>query len=210
MLILLLLVGSLLLINVLVTVWKKPRAKTEPRSRTRASPWTSIRIIQIVITVVVILILAAMLQQPLGVVREDARRSLCESNLRQAWQALALYAGQNNGRYPDQGLWQLWQGGYASSGRIFTCPDGKGRPANSVDEFKSGDHCGYLYFPAQQMQKSGVASVLMLDKPGNHVARDHWKEFGHALFTDGTIKGYGGKQWWLAASQTNLSNGVDR
>src|ERR1022692_114335 len=99
MLILLLLVGSLLLINVLVTVWKKPRAKTEPRSRTRASPWTSIRIIQIVITVVVILILAAMLQQPLGVVREDARRSLCESNLRQVWQALALYAGQNNGRY---------------------------------------------------------------------------------------------------------------
>jgi hypothetical protein len=135
---------------------------------------------------------------------------LCESNLRQIWQALAIYAGQNNGRYPDQGLWQLWQGGYASSGNIFTCPDYKARPAKNVDEFRSGDHCGYLYFPAQQMQKPDSAGVLMLDKPGNHVARDHWKEFGHVLFTDGTIKGYGGQQWWLAAGQTNLSIGTDR
>ena len=194
----------------MIGIWVKPRAKEESRLEPEVSPRTSSRVIEIVVSAVIILILAAMLLPPLGRPREGARRYLCENNLRQIWQALAIYAGQNNGRYPDQGLWQLWQGGYASSGNMFTCPDNRARPAKSVDEFMSGDHCGYLYFPAQPMEKPGGARVLMLDKPDNHVARDHWEEFGHVLFADGTIKGYGGKQWWLAAGQTNLSSGVDR
>jgi type II secretory pathway pseudopilin PulG len=206
MFIALVLVCSVLLIG----MWVKPQAKKESHVEPEVPPRTSIHGIEVVVSAVIILILAAMLLPPLGGVREDRRRSLCESNLRQIWQALAIYAGQNNGRYPDQGLWQLWQGGYASSGNIFICPDYKARSAKNVDEFKSGNHCGYLYFPAQQMQKTGNAKVLMLDKPDNHVVRDNWKEFGHVLFTDGTIKGYGGKQWWLAAGQTNLGIGVDR
>ncbi|MBI3911837.1 MAG: DUF1559 domain-containing protein [Armatimonadetes bacterium] len=69
-------------------------------------------IIEILVVIAVLAILAAMLFPVLVQAREAARRSVCQSNLRQIGMAFTQYVSDFDGAYPSTGNYNLWQGRY--------------------------------------------------------------------------------------------------
>ncbi len=81
-------------------VGKQPAIRAPQPSysnRTRKSAFT---LIELLTVIAIIGILAAILIPVVGAVRESARNSVCQSNLRQWHNAAMLYAGDNNGMIP--------------------------------------------------------------------------------------------------------------
>lgn len=70
-------------------------------------------LIELLITIAIIAILAAMLLPTLNKAREKARETKCMNNLKQLGSALMLYAGDNNDMFPAYNL--SWQHYYAHS-----------------------------------------------------------------------------------------------
>ncbi len=70
------------------------------RNPTRSSRQTAFTLIELLTVIAIIGILAAILIPVVGSVRESARASVCQSNLRQWHAAWMMYANDNDGRVP--------------------------------------------------------------------------------------------------------------
>jgi prepilin-type N-terminal cleavage/methylation domain-containing protein/prepilin-type processing-associated H-X9-DG protein len=85
-------------------------------------------LIELLVVIAIIAILASILFPVFGRARENARRSSCQSNLKQIGLAFRQYAGDYDGWTPGSGLggrsWPTMILPYVKSGQLFACPSG--------------------------------------------------------------------------------------
>ncbi|BCM89184.1 hypothetical protein IAD21_01028 [Abditibacteriota bacterium] len=75
------------------------------------APRGAFTLIEMLVVIGVIALLSAILFPVLAKVREDGRKTVCNSNMKQLGMAFAQYTQDNGGRYPFAGQLQLWANG---------------------------------------------------------------------------------------------------
>jgi prepilin-type processing-associated H-X9-DG protein len=121
--------------------------------------------------------------------RDPRRRAVkinCQSNLKQIGLGLRQYAQENNGFFPpyagEQGLKILFKKEYLRNLDVCVCPAVKNhRDQNSF--ISDYEYMGGL------KESDPSDTVICYDKNSNH------RNFGNALYIDGHVLGYSGKDW---------------
>ncbi|MCK4245129.1 MAG: DUF1559 domain-containing protein, partial [Candidatus Omnitrophica bacterium] len=160
-------------------------------------------------------ILAAMLLPVLARAREQARRSVCISNLKQIGLGMHMYAQDYNEWFPTSG------GGahavaysfrclarYVTAPKTFICPSAADTAADSVDEL-TGTSVSYAYNYGLSEQTS-TDNVLVIDQPDEgaesntqvkaltpdlQTTSNHGRAGVNALYVDGHVK-------WVESTST--------
>jgi len=144
----------------------------------------------VLFTGILIVISALALLIALFKARGEARRESCLSNLRGIGFAIRMYSMEYKGNLPPydnaKGLEMLRSGGYLENIRMFACPSVEKRhiPDGSQVTEEVTDYC----YKGGLTEESPI-QLLMWDKPDNH------KDFGNALYSDGGVQGFKGKDW---------------
>ncbi len=145
-----------------------------PRSVSRQNGFT---LIELLVVIAIIAILAAILFPVFGRARENARRSSCQSNLKQIGLGVLQYVQDNDEAYPfghnqgggAGGGYLNWYSGvdpYLKSRQIFSCPSdsstvGAGN-TNTITKTPGGFHVSYAANVHISGQNTGVniASIV--------------------------------------------------
>jgi hypothetical protein len=153
------------------------------------------------------LLVAAVMLLPLfvsgHVVNESQLRAHCQHNLNQIMLALTMYADENAGQYPDQGLWQLAAQGYLAAGRVYQCPrvwGADGSAPLTPAQLKAG-LSDYIYLGTPE----GDDQPVIYEVPANHNPQNFgwcdrrmnrdvtpWINVG---FADGSARGFEAEFW---------------
>lgn len=120
----------------------------------------SFTLLEILITITIISILAAILMPSLEKAREKGRQAVCMNNLKQVGVAILLYAQDYNGWGPppntsEPKYWSeiLIENNYASKSKIFVCP--------------SFGKWSYTYYKTQTYGISEQFKILSVENPSN-------------------------------------------
>jgi len=106
-------------------------------------------LIELLVVIAIIAILAAILFPVFARARENARRSSCQSNLKQIGLGIAQYTQDYDEKMPfrssSAGSWRVVLQPYIKSTQLFSCPS---NPKNAVAGSDAGDsaagiHCSY-------------------------------------------------------------------
>jgi prepilin-type processing-associated H-X9-DG protein len=134
-------------------------------------------------------------------VPNEGLRLICVAHLKRLGLCLRMFAADHEGRFPND-LADLVSEKYLTDLDFWTCPGTKTKPASSLVELCSGNHCDYLYFGKRLTDDFGCCdpkkAILCCDKPGNH---------GHSLnvcFGDGRVKVYSGTNIEAIADEHGL------
>lgn len=123
----------------------------------------SFSLIELLVTITIIAVIAAMVTPVFGRAREMARRANCASNLRQAGIAFQLYADEHDEALPysDLGPWySMIYPSYADNQNIFFCPTERLSGAVSDTNISYG-YNGSFYVRGPQ----GPVKLSMLENP---------------------------------------------
>jgi prepilin-type processing-associated H-X9-DG protein len=121
--------------------------------------------------------------------QQTAKQVQCSSNLQQIGAGLALYASNNNGKYPAK-LAALLDLGFVSSS-VFVCPHSGdtpapgGTPKAQASNLEKGGHLSYMYVGQKLDENSPDDAVMVYEKLGNH-----GNQGTNVLFKDGHVEWY--------------------
>lgn len=168
---------------------------------------------EMIVTLSLILLIAGMLFPVFVRSRESARRTQCQSNLKQLVTALHLYAQDNNGRFPSSETSPEWITALmprVKNTAVFVCPS---EPEEDRHRFRSGSALSVVSdlgpgagaYPGSTTTAAGssyryVAGLANDDAPGSPVAADWgpWHFDGmNVAFLDGRIQ-------WSARAESPL------
>ena len=89
-----------------------------------ASRWGGFTLIELLVVVAIVAVLASILSSAISGAKERARRTACQSNLKQLAIAMQQYVQDNSGVYPPSAaLWANSVYSYTKNADIFCCPD---------------------------------------------------------------------------------------
>ena len=153
-------------------------------------------IIELLVTISIIGILAAMLLPQLSKAQKRAHRISSNNNLRQIFYALYLYSDRYSGNFPDGdnavGLSKLEP--FLTSPATLIAP---GTSTSPSAVWSTGMACSYAYkggYRVDDDTDSGIAG----DKEGNYT------DYGNILFSNGKVEGFSGSDWKTNANNPDL------
>ena len=161
--------------------------------------------LELIVTLTIILLVAALMFPVFARTRESARRTTCQSNLRQIGTALLLYAQDNNGRLPSAEASPHWVGAVMPQVKnigVFLCPSEPLPSRRYADIVARPESVSYQY-------QAGLSN----DDPGSSpVARDWdpWHFDGvNVLLLEGRIEWMPGDRAPLARAPRPAAAGKE-
>ena len=139
--------------------------------------WKGFTLIELLVVIAIIAILAGMLLPALARAREDARKAVCKSNLKQVGLAVNMYSNDYEECYPTKG----WNAGsavatralgsltllydqYISAKKIFKCPSTDDNPKGlTTTTTLTPTMCSYAY-DSQKQILSDPGTAITSDK----------------------------------------------
>ena len=122
-----------------------PRRLSRGASKINSHEKSGFTLIELLVVIAIIAILAAILFPVFARARENARRSSCQSNLKQLGLGFAQYTQDYDERLP---LLQYWSGNiypYVKSEQVFLCPSDSGRASGNRKPLSYAYNRNYNY-----------------------------------------------------------------
>lgn len=136
-------------------------------------------LIELLVVIAIINILAGMLLPSLTRAREQGRRAVCLSNLRNIGQALTMYASENDGFFPPEDSspteandLDLLYPSYLDNAEVFWCPSDAVKPATFRPEVESKYASNWSYGYLGKVQEPGGTLRLRRDSDPSFVRID--------------------------------------
>jgi prepilin-type processing-associated H-X9-DG protein len=151
-------------------------------------------VIAIVVSMMASAVLAAFLLPSISRPRDAAYRVKCASNMRQIGQAIAMYANNCGGRFPDD-LGALYVDQDLSAS-VFLCPNSNDTPAPPAPTTQATaaallqpGHCSYIYLGKGLTDQTVTPDMVLLYEP----LADHGGSGMNVMFGDFHVE-------WMPAS----------